>query len=96
MGDDLEPLDPDHSVALALEASVLEEDIEALRRRKRSTIGAGLVMTVIFVLGGMFMEQTGTLWFLGAMWLLLAGRLALINRASSVAIAARSSPAWTV
>jgi len=82
MDSDSQPLDSDRSVTLALEMSSLRDEIETLGRRRSGTLRAGIALTVLFLVAGMFMDKTGTLWFLGAMWLFLTVRLRLINRTS--------------
>lgn len=67
---------------LILERSALRDEVEGLERRVSGTFRSGLVITALFVVAGVFMEQTSTLWFLGVMWLLLTLRLVVINRTS--------------
>lgn len=76
------PVDRDGEITRALEVSALRDEIEVIERRMNSTVASGLVITVLFVVSGAFMQQTGTLWFLGALWLFFTARLGLINRTS--------------
>jgi hypothetical protein len=67
---------------LELERSGLRDEMETLGHRVNRTIGAGVAITALFVVSGLFMKQSGTLWLLGVLWLFFASRLALINVAS--------------
>ena len=80
MDDEASAVEADRAGALALRVSSLRDEIELLSRRIDTTLGSAVVITALFVVGGLFMEQTATLWFLGALWLFFIGRLALINR----------------
>ena len=82
MDSEMRRLDSARKVALELEMSGLRDEVEVLGRRIRSTLGGGLVLTVLFVVGGTFMDKSSTLWFLGVMWLVLASRLVIMNRTS--------------
>lgn len=81
MDGEVRPVDRDGDGAL-VEMSALREEIEELERRMSGTVRGGIGITALFVVSGVFMEQSGTLWFLGVLWLLFTLRLVLINRTS--------------
>jgi hypothetical protein len=62
--------------------SGLRDGIETLERTIGGTVGAGAAITLIFMVGAMFMERGTTLLFLAAMWSVLTLRLVFINRRS--------------
>ena len=80
MDSEVLPPDEDREVTLALEASDLRDEVEALARRMRATLGGGLAISALFVVAGTLMEQSSTLWFLAMLWLFFTVRLLLINR----------------
>ena len=80
MDSEVQPPGDDREVELALEASGLQDEVDALARRMRATLGAGVAIAALFVVAGAFMELSSTLLFLGVLWLFFTARLALINR----------------
>lgn len=82
MDDAVVPDDPDREGALIMERSALRDEVTALQRRMSGTVGGGAGITVLFLVASLFMERSGTLWFLGAMWLFFSARLFLIHRTS--------------
>jgi len=79
---EIQPVDPDREGALALEMSGLRDRIEKAKHTMAATLGGGVAMTAIFMVGATFVDRSSTLWFLGVMWVVLGLRLLLINRAS--------------
>jgi len=79
---EIQPVDPDREGELALEMSGLRDRIEKARHTMAATLGGGVAMTAIFMVGATFIDRSSTLWFLGVMWVVLGLRLLLINRAS--------------
>lgn len=77
--------------AHALEVSSLKDEIESLSRRRGSTAVSAAVITTLFVASGVLVEQTGTIWFLGALWLFFIGRLGVINRTAGNELRAKES-----
>lgn len=77
-----QPVGPDDGGRVIVEMSGLRDGIETLDRTIRGTAGAGVVITAIFMVGAMFMEQSATLLFLAALWSAFTLRLVLINRRS--------------
>ena len=86
------PLESDRDGTLALERSGLRDEVERLEGRMSATLGSGLAITVLFAVGSAFMEQTSTLWFLGAIWLFFTLRLVLINRTTGRELRINEAP----
>ena len=82
MDSEVRPVGPDGEGRVIIERSGLRDEIETLERTMGRTVGAGALLTLIFMVGAMFMERGGTLWFLAVMWSLLELRLVLIHRRS--------------
>jgi hypothetical protein len=82
MDDEIVPADPDGEGQALIEMSGLRDQIEALERTMGATLGAGVVTTLLFIVGSLFMERASTVVFLAAAWSLLTLRLVLINRRS--------------
>ncbi|MHC4393886.1 MAG: hypothetical protein ACYS22_21530, partial [Planctomycetota bacterium] len=82
MDNEIVPVDPDGEDQALVEMSGLRDRIETLERTMGGTLGAGVVTTLLFIFGAMFMERASTVVFLAAAWSLLTLRLVLINRRS--------------
>jgi hypothetical protein len=83
MDNGIVPVDPDGEGQALIEMSGLRDRIETLERTMGGTLGAGVVTTLLFIVGATFMERASTVVFLAGVWSLLTLRLVVINRRSA-------------